>query len=76
MNPGQAMFYDFAMQRVQAGREEELRAVMEESFRRQDEGTFTKEYMAQIAPKMISLLRPECVQEFAQAAAHMASTLK
>jgi hypothetical protein len=75
MNQGQQMFYNFALERVQPGKEAEIQAIMSESFKRQDEGTFTKEYMAEIAPKMIDLLRPECVEEFKQAAAHMSGRL-
>jgi hypothetical protein len=76
MNQGQKMFRDFAMERVKAGKEDDIEAIMAESFRRQDEGTFTKEYMAETAPSMIALLRPECVEEFKQAAAHMSGQLQ
>ncbi len=75
MNPGQQMFYDFYMQRVQPGQETEAKAMMEESFKRQDEGTFDMAYMGQLMPKMIAMLKPECVEEFQAAAAHMRSTL-
>lgn len=76
MNEGQQMFYNFVMERVKEGNEEEIKTIMNESFKRQQEGTFTKEYMAEIAPKMVMLLRPECVEEFKKAAEHMNSQLK
>jgi len=76
MNPGQKIFHDFAMQRVKAGKEAELEALMSEAFTRQDESKFTKLYMAATVPKMMALLRPECVEEFKQAAAHMSGTLQ
>lgn len=76
MNEGQQRFYEFVMSRVIEGKEEEIKAIMNESFKRQQEGTFTKEYMAGTAPKMIMLLRPECVEEFKEAAQHMSSQLK
>jgi hypothetical protein len=76
MNPGQQMFFDFVMERVQPGKEADIQAIMTESFKRQGEGTFTKEYMAETAPKMIALLRPECAEEFKQAAAHMSGQLQ
>jgi hypothetical protein len=76
MNEGQQKFYDFIMERVKEGKEEEIKAIMYESFKRQQEGTFSKEYMAEIAPKMVMLLRPECVEEFKKAAGHMSSQLK
>jgi hypothetical protein len=49
---------------------------MNESFKRQYERTFTKVYMTETAPKMIMLLRPECVEEFKHAAEHMSSQLR
>jgi ribosomal protein S3AE len=76
MNEGQQRFYDFVMERVQEGKEEEIKAIMSESFKRQQEGTFSKEYMNEIVPKMIMLLKPECVEEFKNAAQHMSSQLK
>lgn len=76
MNEGQQRFYDFVMARVKEGKEEEIKALMNESFKRQQEGTFTKEYMAEIAPNMIMMLRPECAEEFKKAAEHMNSQLK
>lgn len=75
MNQGQKKFFDFVMERVKNGKEEQVQAIMSESFRKQDEGTFTKEYMAEIVPGMIVLLRPECVEEFKQTAAHMSGQL-
>ena len=71
MNPGQKQFHDFMLDRIQPGKEEEINSIMEESFSRQDDGTFTPEYMGEIMPRMMALLRPECVEEFKQAAAHM-----
>ena len=76
MTDSQQMFYQFALQRVQPGEEDEIKAIMSESFRRQHEGTFTASYMAGIVPKMMSLLRPECADEFQKAAAHMSLQLK
>lgn len=76
MNEGQQRFYEFVMERVQEGKEEEIKAIMSESFKRQQEGIFTKEYMTEIVPKMIMLLKPECVEEFKNAAQHMSSQLK
>jgi len=71
MNPGQKQFHDFALERVQMGKEAELAALMVESFHKQDTGAFTPEYLSEIAPKMMALLRPECIAEFQQAAAHL-----
>jgi len=75
MNPGQEMFHKFALARVQEGKEAEMEALMAESFKRQDEGSFTPEYMGEVLPQMIALVRPECIEEFKQAAAHMSSQI-
>lgn len=75
MNQGQQMFYDFAIARAQEGKEADLKAILQESFKRQYEGTFTMEYMNETAPKMMSLLRPESVEEFQKAAAHFKGEL-
>lgn len=76
MNEGQQKFYDFIMKRVKEDKMEEMNAIMNESFKKQSEGTFTKEYMAEIVPKMMMLLKPECVEEFKKAAEHMGSQLR
>ena len=75
MNPGQQHFYHFMLERVQAGKEEEMKALLRENFKAQDAGTFTKEYMQQTMPKLMAMIRPECMGELQQAAAHMDSTL-
>ena len=71
MNEGQNRFREFALGKVQPGREAELEAMLAENFRRQGDGTFTPEYMSEVVPKMTALLRPECVEDFMKAAAHM-----
>jgi len=71
MNEGQKRFREFALGKVQPGKESELGELMTESFHRQDDGTFTAEYMNGVVPKMIALLRLECVDDFMKAAAHM-----
>jgi len=76
MNPGQKMFFNFAVERVQTGKEEAIKAIMTESFARQEAGTFTREYMGEVVPKMMALIRPECVEEFQKAAQHMSGQLE
>jgi len=75
MNQSQQIFHNFVMKRVQPGNEVAIEAIMAESFQRQDDGTFDAEYMGQVVPKMIALLKPECVDEFTTAAAHMRGQL-
>lgn len=76
MDANQQRFYDFFMERVKEDCAGDARALLQENFKRQDEGTFTQEYMRQGMPRLMSFLKPECVEEFQQAAAHMSSTLK
>lgn len=59
MNPGQKIFYDFIMERVQEGKAEEAQALLEESFARQAAGTFDREYFREIASKILSWSSPE-----------------
>ena len=75
MNQQQQKFHDFALERVMPGKETELEAIMAESFKKQDEGTFTPEYMSEVFQEIIALVRPESVEEFQQAAAHMRSQM-
>ncbi|OCA83156.1 hypothetical protein A8F94_18700 [Bacillus sp. FJAT-27225] len=60
---GQEMFLNFILQRVQEGKEEEAREILLENFRKQNEGTFTKDDIQQFIPKMLGLLKPEKVDE-------------
>ena len=75
MNQSQQMFHDFLLERVQPGKEAEAEAVLAESIAHQDNGTFTLEYMATVVPRLMALVRPECVAELADAAARMRATM-
>jgi hypothetical protein len=63
MNKGQEKFLGYILERVQEDKIEEARALLTDNFRKQDEGTFTYEDAVQLIPKMISLLKPEKVEE-------------
>lgn len=60
---GQEMFLNFILQRVQEGKEEEAKEILTENFRKQNEGTFSQEDIQQFIPKMISLIKPEKLDE-------------
>jgi hypothetical protein len=62
-NEGQKKFFDFILERVQNEKEEEAKALLEESFSKQADGTFTAEYSQEIIPKYIAILKPEYVEE-------------
>ncbi|WP_219838163.1 hypothetical protein [Paenibacillus sp. R14(2021)] len=60
---GQDMFLNFILQRVQEGNEEEARFILEGNFRKQDEGTFSTDDIEQFIPKLISILKPDKIEE-------------
>lgn len=75
MNQNQEMFYHFFMERVMDDKKEEAKAILMENFAAQDAGTFTKEYMEAAMPRLMALVKPECMPELMEAAAHMKGTL-
>ena len=63
MNPGQEKFFNFIMERVQNGKQDEAKALLNESFGKQANGTFNAEYLKGFAPRMMALLKPESIDE-------------
>ena len=69
MNERQQAMYDFAMARVQPGKEDELKTFLAERFKAQDaaraagEG-FNRERMRETAEKVMALLTPEGAKAF------------
>ncbi|MDQ6597664.1 hypothetical protein E2K98_05580 [Bacillus salipaludis] len=60
---GQEMFLNFILHRVQEGKEDEAKEILTENFRKQAEGTFSQEDIQEFIPKMISLLKPDKLEE-------------
>ena len=60
---GQEMFLSFILQRVQEGKEEEAREILSTNFKKQEEGTFSQADIQEFVPKMISLIKPEKLEE-------------
>ncbi len=75
MNPGQAMFFNFFMERVKEDKKEEAKALLEAGFARQDAGTFDKEYLGETMPKYFELIKPEAMDELKEAMSHFASRM-
>ena len=69
------MFYKFFMERTKEDKKEEAKALLEEGFVRQEEGTFDKAYLEEIMPKYFDLIRPDAVEELKEAMAHFSSRL-
>jgi hypothetical protein len=76
MNQGQQFFYNFFMERVMEGKEEEAKAVLNAGFQKQEEGTFDAAYLNEVMPKYFELIKPEFVEDLKQAMAHFGSNLK
>lgn len=63
MNPGQEKFLNFILERVQEDKVDEAKALLEDNFKKQAAGTFSTDDIAAFAPKMISLLKADKVEE-------------
>lgn len=63
MNNGQERFFNFIIERVEAENQSKAKELLNESFSKQDEGTFNKEYMMSFIPRMLELIKPEYIDE-------------
>lgn len=63
MNNGQERFFNFIMERVALENQDKAKELLNKSFKKQDEGTFNKEYMMNFIPRMLELIKPECIEE-------------
>ena len=75
MNPGQQQFYTFFMERVRDDKKEEAKTLLEESFAKQAAGTFNRAYLHDMMPKIITIVKPEAVEDLKAAMSHFASKL-
>ncbi|MCL2526149.1 MAG: hypothetical protein FWE46_03755 [Coriobacteriia bacterium] len=66
MNANQQQFYDYVTSIAQEDKLDDLKAILAENFRRQDDGSMTKEYMMESGPKLIDTLKPEFREQFTQ----------
>ena len=63
MNNGQEKFLKFIIARVSEENQDKAIELLNESFSKQDDGTFNKEYMMSFIPRMLELIKPEFVDE-------------
>lgn len=63
MNQGQEKFFLFILERVKEDKMEEAKALLHDSFKKQDEGTYTQEDLSSFKTEMTNLLKPEHVEE-------------
>jgi hypothetical protein len=63
MNQGQEKFMGFILERVKDGDVEEAKTLLSDNFKKQSEGNFTQADIAEFIPKIISLLKPDKIEE-------------
>lgn len=63
MDQGQEQFFNFIMERVQSEKKAEAKELLNESFSKQADGTFDREYLKSFIPRMLVILKPENVEE-------------
>ncbi|MDF2869868.1 MAG: hypothetical protein K0R05_1443 [Anaerocolumna sp.] len=63
MNQGQEQFFNFILERVQNGKQEEAKALLAESFEKQSNNTFDADYLTGFIPRMTALLKAEHIEE-------------
>lgn len=63
MNSGQEKFLNFIMERVELENQNKAKELLSESFAKQEDGTFNKEYMMNFIPRMLELIKPEFIDE-------------
>lgn len=63
MEQGQEKFLSFILERVKEDKIDEAKALLADNFKKQAEGNFTQDDIAQTIPKMLALLKPEKIEE-------------
>lgn len=63
MNAGQEKFLGFILGNVDESNQTEAKALLEESFAKQADGTFNQEYLATFIPKMLGLIKEDRVEQ-------------
>lgn len=76
MNEMQATFYNYIMSIVMDDKKEEMEKIVQTSFQKQAEGTFTLDYIKEIAPTMMTIIKPECLASFLENAKKMGDSLQ
>lgn len=76
MNAGQEKFYNFIVERVRDEHKDATKELMQENFKSQAEGTYTREQLIETQEKLLEMLKPEAVEEVKAAMAHFASQMK
>ena len=64
MENGQRMLFDFVMEHTQDGKQEAMKAALEENFKPPQEGKFDPDALKRGIEVITSMLKPEAVAEF------------
>ena len=63
MNNKQEQFLNYILKRVQDGKVDEAQALINENFKKQEAGTFTRADIGELIPKITMLIKPNHVDE-------------
>lgn len=76
MNQGQEKFFNFILDRVKEGKVEEAKALLADSFKKQNEGTFTQDDASSFMTKVMNLLKPEHIEEVQAITKNFSASIK
>lgn len=76
MNAGQEQFFNFIVERVRDEHKDATKELMQENFKSQAAGTYTREQLVETQEKLLKMLKPEAMEEVKAAMAHFASQMK
>lgn len=76
MNPYQEKFYQFIMANVLGDKQEDAKALLQESFAKQNDKTFNMEYLMHFQATIKNYLKPEKVEEVVNVMKNFQSQMK
>lgn len=76
MNKGQEMFHDFYVALVPDDKKEKAEKLLQQSFKKQDEGEFDADYFKSVENKYFELIKPEFVDKLKEAMKSFAEHMK
>lgn len=76
MEQGQNQFYDFIMDKVDDENKDAAKKLLNDSFSKQSDGSFTREYLLQTQQEILKLIRSESSDEVQAAMYHYASLIE
>ncbi len=74
MNEGQNKFLSFITDRVQEGKLDEAKKLLGDAFQQQQAGQFDASKLASMTPQLLSLIKPESLDEVKEVCANFAQS--